>query len=573
MKREQVYIQNRLFGWLHIPDHAAARNTGVVICAPIGWEHIHSHRSLRHLADHLATLGIPALRFDYQGFGDSAGNEMDPERVQCWQNDIETAIKFFRNTTKCEKICLIGIRLGATLAARVSAHQEIDSLVLWNPVINGKRYVRELQAVAATSALESSGGDAFIEVAGFQMSVETMDEIRKINLLEEKLQVKDRVLVVHRNDLEQDLSLVEKLQNDQIPTEQLTLPGYVEMMAVPHFTQLPTVALVEISTWVLKYTQAASSLPPALPEFPHEFEFTFKSNGDGENKIHERTCQFGKEEKIFGILGFKDQPQSEKPVVVLVNSGSVHHVGPNRLYVTLARTLALDGFTTFRIDLQGLGDSAQPMCLRENHPYPETATSDTESALTYLQHSLGAQRFIVLGLCSGAHTAFHSTIDLTKPNIVDTIMINPITYRWVEGMTLDTTVHFQEVVYYKNAMKSSKSWLKFLQGKIQLRYAIGVGFRASKRYANSMFDSKKSSQLSKDLNKVFTQGRPITLFIADHDPGYSILMDGAKSVAKKALKTGRIRLQFIRKADHTFSTVEPRNDLIKKVSDHLKRFW
>jgi len=36
------------------------------------------HRTYRHLADRLTARGLPTLRFDYDGTGDSAGESDDP---------------------------------------------------------------------------------------------------------------------------------------------------------------------------------------------------------------------------------------------------------------------------------------------------------------------------------------------------------------------------------------------------------------------------------------------------------------------------------------------------------------
>src|SRR5208337_1594509 len=69
-----------LFGWLHRPYAGITANTGLVICNPFGYEAICSHRSVRTFAEAAAALGVPALRFDYLGTGDSA--EIEPETDQ-----------------------------------------------------------------------------------------------------------------------------------------------------------------------------------------------------------------------------------------------------------------------------------------------------------------------------------------------------------------------------------------------------------------------------------------------------------------------------------------------------------
>ena len=95
VRREPLMLgtaEQPLFGWYHVADAVPRRDAVVVICNPMGYEYAHGHRSLRHLADDLARSGVPALRFDYHGTGDSPGLETDAGRLQRWQADIHVAI-------------------------------------------------------------------------------------------------------------------------------------------------------------------------------------------------------------------------------------------------------------------------------------------------------------------------------------------------------------------------------------------------------------------------------------------------------------------------------------------------
>ncbi|MBF0509187.1 MAG: hypothetical protein HQK57_09720, partial [Deltaproteobacteria bacterium] len=64
---------NRLFGCYHKPQSDCHRGCGVVLCYPMGYEYMQSHRSYRRIADRLAGEGYPVLRFDFYGCGDSDG--------------------------------------------------------------------------------------------------------------------------------------------------------------------------------------------------------------------------------------------------------------------------------------------------------------------------------------------------------------------------------------------------------------------------------------------------------------------------------------------------------------------
>jgi alpha/beta superfamily hydrolase len=67
---------------------------------------------------------------------------------------------------------------------------------------------------------------------------------------------------------------------------------------------------------------------------------------------------FGRTRSLVGII--TDPPEAERdpqrPAIVCLNAGIIHRVGPHRLYVKMARTLAAMGFVVLRFDFSGIGD-------------------------------------------------------------------------------------------------------------------------------------------------------------------------------------------------------------------------
>jgi pimeloyl-ACP methyl ester carboxylesterase len=134
----------RLFGVYHAPERTPAATRGVVICQPYGHEYLRTHRALRNLAVQLARGGHPVLRFDYHGCGDSEGDAADGTADR-WTGDIALAADELRRTTRVSRLALVGVRLGAALAAAAaSTRTDVDALVLWDPVIRGADYVEQL---------------------------------------------------------------------------------------------------------------------------------------------------------------------------------------------------------------------------------------------------------------------------------------------------------------------------------------------------------------------------------------------------------------------------------------------
>jgi pimeloyl-ACP methyl ester carboxylesterase len=128
--------ERRLFV-LYEPAAIKARRTrAAVLCQPWGVEYVYAHRTMRQLAVKLSASGFHTLRFDYFGTGDSGGedSEADPAAAQV---DVESAIEGLQDIVGVPRVALIGLRLGATLAARAAMrHKEnVEALVLWDPII------------------------------------------------------------------------------------------------------------------------------------------------------------------------------------------------------------------------------------------------------------------------------------------------------------------------------------------------------------------------------------------------------------------------------------------------------
>jgi len=60
--------------------------------------------------------------------------------------------------------------------------------------------------------------------------------------------------------------------------------------------------------------------------------------------MKEEVLQFGKRSSMVGILHSPaGTPNPELPAVLLLNAGLIHRIGPNRIYVKMARQFAPEG--------------------------------------------------------------------------------------------------------------------------------------------------------------------------------------------------------------------------------------
>lgn len=131
----------RLFAFLHLPERTC--RGGAVLCAPLGEEKLWSHRVFVGFARELAAKGFAVLRFDYRGEGDS---DRPFEQSDCSTRiaDTRAAIdELKRRVPGLERVTLAGLRFGALMAAAAaSGRDDIDRLVLWDPVVDGADYMQ-----------------------------------------------------------------------------------------------------------------------------------------------------------------------------------------------------------------------------------------------------------------------------------------------------------------------------------------------------------------------------------------------------------------------------------------------
>jgi pimeloyl-ACP methyl ester carboxylesterase len=281
--------------------------------------------------------------------------------------------------------------------------------------------------------------------------------------------------------------------------------------------------------------------------------------------IRESILQF---DNIFGIVSEPVAAVSGAPTILLPNAGATHHVGPNRLYVVIARQLARAGFRVLRFDLPGLGDSFIDDPEKENDSYYPEASMIIERAMA----AMSGQSFVVTGLCSGAHASFHAAMDLERAPIAETILINPLTFYYHAGMSLDqpSTAHYAEWQWYMQSMRSMERWRKLLRGEARIGSILRTAAKRFQDIAGRKFRRTKAvNDLAADLRRITEAGRRLTFVFSRFDPGYDLLTINAGSALKRLQKRGLVKLWRIDNATHTFEAKHSRDQMIESLKTHL----
>lgn len=116
----------------------------------------------------------------------------------------------------------------------------------------------------------------------------------------------------------------------------------------------------------------------------------------------EVACSFGEASQIIGVYTPPQQADACDVCAIYITAGLLHHVGPTRLHVELARDLSKQNVASLRFDLSGIGDSETSSL---GGYFTERSVAEIRSAMDYLQQQYQHTKFVLVGLCSGADDA------------------------------------------------------------------------------------------------------------------------------------------------------------------------
>jgi pimeloyl-ACP methyl ester carboxylesterase len=437
--------------FLHSPAELPESATGVVLCPTFGWEDTCSYRSRKRWAEELAEAGYPTVRIDFPGAGDSGGSPRDPGRLEAWTGAVTGAASWLRDHG-CSRVAAIGIGIGGMVACRaVAGDAHIDDLVLWAVPARGTRLVRELRAFARLADAEfpdphaarsPSAPEGFLNVSGFLLSDETLAGLEALNLLELPMPelAGGRVLLLGRDRQAADPKLKERLARNGAKVTTAVGPGYSDLMSGPQSAKPPYAVIERTISWLGDSTDA----PPRTAE-PFNASIAESEQIElpvGDATVAEAVVRFDLSGgSLYGVLA-KPAAGTPAPIaIVLLNSGAVRRIGPNRMWVEVSRRWAALGVPVIRVDLEAIGDSdgdERPYVEVENF-YRAALTDQVVEILDELERRGVAERFVLAGLCSGAYWAYHAA--LRDRRVSAALMINLYAFEWDGEMLAEREAH------------------------------------------------------------------------------------------------------------------------------------
>lgn len=415
--------KRRLFGWIHLPERAVA---GFVLCPPIGIEGSAGYRGLTTLAERLEAAGNVVVRFDYTGTGDSAGNTEDVTSVENWVTDIEIAIELVRSTG-VSYIGLIGLRVGALLAAHVAPKASVDALVLWDPCFTGQRFLREQEilgsVVSSMAEVNSVSTNDLVDIPSIHLSRNLAETLAALDLGSETGRLPNEVLVLTRPD--RPVNAAMRVRLSAVNTKWAEAPDQYIFFESPT-PVMPNSTIDRIAEWCVEAC-ASSTSPQVVPQSPpHAWSATIMASSTGTVAITEHPVTVGPGD-LFGMLTepLNAQEYLERSAsphsVLFVNLAGDRRTGPSRMWVELGRSWASKGIRVLRLDIRGLGDSPPHQGAERYLVYPPGGIDDVIAAAQFLAPE-DPSGVLLVGVCSGAYHAAEAAMVLKSKAVW---LVNP----------------------------------------------------------------------------------------------------------------------------------------------------
>ncbi|CAH2604767.1 Hydrolase_4 domain-containing protein [Rhodovastum atsumiense] len=404
-------------GWLHGP----VGKRGVVICSPWGEEALCTHRALRALAIHLAARGFAVLRFDHRGTGDSLGED---GTLPGWVDGIVGAASFLRAQAGVRHVAVLGLRLGAMLAAAAAPRCAADEVVLLAPPGSGPSFLRETRATALLSEEAEQDPDGTLRHAGFALTPALQRELTAVDPF--PAVGARRVLVLDRDPQGATARTVRaRLRKGGAEITSLPFDELPDLLQDARLARTPDVAWETVADWLTPAEPSADwpSPPPAI----------LASDGFSETGL---LLQGGTMPALAAVLCEPAEPVPATPLAVFLNAGSVRRIGPGRFAVTAARALAAAGITSLRLDAPGTGDSDDAI--------PDATAPEGDTWIAELLATLGLlqtperDRLALVGIGAGAEMAWQAT--LADPRVISQVLVNPERLDWPETTVPEAAV-------------------------------------------------------------------------------------------------------------------------------------
>ena len=443
-----------------------------IICPPFAEEEKSAHRTLVELADSLVAQGDAVLFFAYGGIGDSEG-EFSAASLTSWSEDILDACNYSRARYPQSTLGLIGLRLGASLAAQVGEQTSVDNLILIEPILRGRSFLMQLGARKKLRAMmtEEEGGSQksevrsqnakFEDLDGWPLGATLREELKVLDLSSHPPKIKGGVLALQVSSREQISPALEQFAralNEGASTQAVVMPPFWNRL--DHLDSTPLIeAVAKFETQKSPQEIHSHALP--ISEIKDEIFTLENPSSQTLVAIHQRSK----------IKNQKSKIKNQSPQLLFLHGWTGYRTGPHQMLVGASRHFAEAEYSGLRFDFAGRGDSEGDAKLTTL----ATMADDAREMIRYLRDENPLAPIVLVGLCSGCEVAFAVADEAGVSGLM--LWSAPVfaAGQSSERMARKRSTHLKD---YARKMMRPATWAKVLSGRLDVkgvRKVIGQG--------------------------------------------------------------------------------------------------
>ncbi len=570
---------------------AVVTGNPVVVCDPFGMDGLASDATLNAIAWAFATSGRPVIRFRPPGLGDASDLPDDASIVPTWRASVDAAITLAKSFGGGRSVDVFGLRLGASLGAEVaSQRRDIERVMLWAPV-SGKTYCREqrlLRAAGSDSASDTSKGsasladDGSVEAGGFRLSASSILDLAACDLAKATSLPAARVLVVDRDDRPGVEPLAKRLRDLGGTVDVVDWTGFADMrIDDPESGEIPSSLVKSLVEWLAndpkpqRPVQVTGVEASPVPVVVSRIQLS--------PLVSEHVVEIASSSVLHAIITEPAHAVApELPTVVMLSTGANPCGGAGRVHTELARRFARNGVRSIRIDRFGVGVSALHHAACESTPEilaNVTAYDDIHLRMLadierFVRSEVVNQRYVLLGICSGAYAAFNAKRVGISPTAI--VSVNQIIFdvaEW-EGHVESPIFALKARYQLAKSLRSPKAWLEVLRGEIPLKPALRrlMTYARMRKVMNEEARTSNSNpqNVNAQMRAMASAGIP-QLYVFDEDEvGLAYVLFKAGDTVSELKGTRKFSLWTTQGAGHTFGTARSRVWLADAIEQGLE---
>jgi alpha/beta superfamily hydrolase len=540
-----------------------------VFCTPFAEEEKCARRVLTEIAVALHQAGHSSLLFNFSGSGDSEGNFADAT-LQDWREEIVAMCALARTRAPQAKIHLLGVRLGASLAAQVAEKCAAESLVLLEPILDGSAYLAQLgqrrrlrgMLTDADKIAESTSED----LDGWPLGKALKSQLEELQLAQFKLLVETNLWQIGARR-EVAPALQHWADENQATAKVLLMPPFWNRLdAVAPEPLLEALGLSDV-----RHSERATATEES-PKVSTSFRHLGNSSTSFVPHYAQNDVEFSTGETLFTISGkygalsamLHLPPDAKSTFIVMLHGWSGYRTGPHQMQTRAARHFAQNGFPVLRFDFAGRGDSEGSAELATL----ATMKDDVDIILEWTKSTFPAHNILLAGLCSGCEVAFAAA---AAPQVKALMLWSAPVFAASASSERTRRKRWHHLGEYARKMLRPSTFKKLLRGSVDVRGVTKVLSHQGGESKN--IESDLPGQLPRGWRQTILEqnkklAMPVLLIFGSADPTATEALDWYENQFSSECE---IATKWIEGANHSYYGLAWEREVIEESEKWLRR--